>query len=61
LSAEDIQWPTIKKEENNNLVAMQTEPEHKQSSQDTVKLQNNENIINENVIIVTEEKDPLLE
>ena len=61
LSTDDVQWPTIKKEEKNDLIAMQTEQEHKQPSQDNIKSDESENIVNENVVIVPEEKDPLLE
>jgi len=61
LSTDDVQWPIIKKEEKNDLIAMQTEQEHKQPSQDNIKSDENENIVNENVVIVSEEKNPLLE
>ena len=61
LSTEDVQWPTIRKEEKNDLIAIQTEQEHKQPSQDNIKSDENENNVNENVVIAKEEKDPLLE
>ena len=61
LSTDDVQWPTIKKEEKSDLIAMQTGQEYKQPSQDNIKSDENENIVNENVVVVPEEKDPLLE
>jgi hypothetical protein len=37
LSIDDAQWPTIQKEEKDNLIAMQTEKEHKKPSKEDVK------------------------
>lgn len=61
LSIDDVQWPTIQKEEKDNLIAMQTEKEHKKPSKEDVKSEWNEKSIDEGVAVVSEEKDPLLE
>ena len=60
LSTENVEWPTIKNEEKNNLIAMQTWQESK-SSQDNSKQIENEQEIENNVVVTPEEKDPLLE
>ncbi len=59
LSTENIERPTIKKEES-NFVAMQTGQEAKQSTENNIKPDENGQSIEENVTIA-EEKDPLLE
>ena len=62
LSTENVEWPTVKKEENTNLLAMQTEQEVKQSTENNnIKSEKNEQIIDENIAKNTQEKDPLLE
>jgi hypothetical protein len=62
LSTEDVEWPTIKSENQNNLIAMQSEPSNKQSIQN-VKSGDVEIMIKDNTDdnphIV--EEDPLLE
>ena len=61
LSTENVQWPEIKHEEKNNLIAMQTWWENKKSPENNVKSGKVENSIDENVVVAPEEKDPLLE
>ena len=61
LSTEDVQWPTVKNEEKNNFIAMQTEQEHEEELQGNIKSEQNEQVINENIVVVPEENDPLLE
>jgi len=64
LSTEDVQWPTIKSEDQNNLIAMQNESSNKQPVQN-VKSGDIEIVIKDNTIDNIsqdiEEKDPLLE
>lgn len=60
LSTEKVEWPEIKHEDANKLVAMQTKQENKQSTQVT-KTEENKVKIDENVVVTQEEKDPLLE
>ncbi len=59
LSTEDVQWPTIKTEEKNDFVAMQTKQESKPQPQN-IKSEEIEKPTKDNVQI-PEEKDPLLE
>ena len=61
LSTENVQWPEIKQDEKDNLVITQTWWENKISSENNIKSGNIENSIDEKVVIVSEEKDPLLE
>ena len=61
LSTEKVEWPTIKNEEKNNLIAMQTNQEAKQFTENNVKSEEKEQVIDENIVMVPEEKDPLLE
>ena len=60
LSTDDVQWPTIKKEEKNNLIAMETN-QNKEPTYDNLKSEENWEIIEENTNIILEEKDPILE
>ena len=60
LSTENVQWPEIKHEEKNNLIAMQTWWENKKSSENNAKSGKAENSVDESIVI-PEEKDPLLE
>jgi hypothetical protein len=60
LSTEKVEWPEIKREDKNKLVAMQIEKKNKQLTQD-IKIEENKVQTEENVVIVPEEKDPLLE
>lgn len=59
LSTEDVQWPEIKREEPTNVVAIQTNTESKESTQN-VKPQQKENTIKEEIKAQTQ-KDPLIE
>jgi hypothetical protein len=61
LSTENVQWPEIKHEEKNNLVAIQAAPEHKSTSQVNTKTEEKEDIVEEQVTTISEERDPLLE
>jgi len=61
LSTENVQWPEIKHEEKNNLIAMQTWLENKKSLENNVKSGKAENSIDESVAVMPQEKDPLLE
>jgi hypothetical protein len=64
LSTEKIDWPRVKTEEKEDLIAMQTEHENLQITQN-VKSESIENKVNdnkdENIIVTQEEKDPILE
>lgn len=60
LSKEKVEWPEIKREEKNKIVAMQDKQEIKQNSQN-VKSKDTENLVKDNTAIQAEEKDPLLE
>ena len=60
LSTENVEWPTIKAEEKNDLVAMQPKQESKPQTQN-IKSENAENWSKDNTVKVVEEKDPLLE
>ena len=60
LSTENVEWPTIKAEEKNDLVAMQPKQESKPQTQN-IKSENAENWSKDNTVKVIEEKDPLLE
>ena len=60
LSTENVEWPTIKAEEKNDLVAMQPKQESKPQTQN-IKTENAENWSKDNTVKVVEEKDPLLE
>lgn len=60
LSTEDVQWPEIKRDEPNNLVAIQTKEENKQIVQNTWS-ENVKNPQNEVVVENVTQKDPLLE
>ena len=60
ISTEKVEWPEIKQEDTNKLVAIQTKQESKQPTQNT-RIGENKNSINESVVITQEEKDPLLE
>lgn len=60
LSKEKVEWPEIKREEKNKIVALQDKQESKQNSQ-SVKSKDAENLVKDNTVIQTEEKDPLLE
>ena len=54
LSTEEVQWPEIKREEPTNIVAIQTNPEHKEFTQN-VKTQQKDNIAKEIMISDKEE------
>jgi isocitrate dehydrogenase len=63
LSTEDVEWPTIKSENQNNLVVMQSEPTNKQPIQN-VKSGDAEIMIKDNIddnMLQNVEEDPLLE
>lgn len=63
LSTEDVEWPTIKSENQNNLVVMQSEPTNKQPIQN-VKSGDAEIMIKDNIddnMPQNVEEDPLLE
>ena len=60
LSTEKVEWPEIKREDTNKLVAMQTKQENKQSVQN-IKTEESKTSINENIAVAPEEKDPLLD
>jgi hypothetical protein len=59
LSTQEVQWPEIKREEPTNVVAIQTNPEPKESTQN-VKTQPKENVVKEE-IKAQPAKDPLIE
>ena len=61
LSTDDVQWPEIKYEKKNDLIAMQTWWESKQSPQATAKSDKVENTVEENKVQAPEEVDPLFE
>ena len=62
LSTENVQWPEIKHEEKNDLIAMQqTWWEGRKTSENNTKSEKNETSVEENIVKVPEEKDPLLE
>ena len=61
LSTENVEWPEIKHGEKNNLITMQTAPEYKLSSQVNIETEEKEDIVEEQVATIPEEKDPLLE
>ena len=60
LSTEDVKWPEIKQEKD-NLIAMQTSWETKKPSENNTKSDKIENSVDENPVVIAEEKDPLLE
>jgi len=64
LSTEKIDWPRVKAEEKEGLIAMQVEQENPQITQN-VKPESIENKVDgnkdENIIVAQEEKDPILE
>ncbi len=61
LSTDNVQWPEIKYEKKNDLIAMQTWWEPKQLPQTTEKLDKIENTVDENIAQAPEEVDPLFE
>ena len=60
LSTEKVEWPEVKREDTNKLVATQTKQENTQSTQ-TIKMEESKTSINENTVVTQEEKDPLLD
>jgi hypothetical protein len=61
LSTENIEWPTIKTEQQNDLIAMEVSQENKKLPENNTKSEKVENIVSEDVVATTEEKDPLLD
>ena len=61
LSTENIEWPTIKTEQQNDLIAMEVSQENKNIPENNTKSEKAENIISEDVVITAEDKDPLLD
>ena len=60
LSKEKVEWPEIKREEANKIVLMQDKQESKQNPQN-IKPEEAENLKDNTVETMAEEKDPLLE
>jgi hypothetical protein len=62
LSTENVEWPTIKSEQQNNLIAIEMIQQSNNSSNSNINYNKTGSTNTEHVdLIVTEEKDPLLD